>query len=145
MTEVVSVSADGSKGVKPVFSRSSGEPNQRFSIRRWIEGCEAIASDGIKTQEECFSIRRWIEGCEAAAFFAAMTKISSFSIRRWIEGCEAIYCYNSRERVLKVSVSADGSKGVKRAVSVCVQIQVWVSVSADGSKGVKPNEKQVDY
>ena len=61
----VSVSADGSKGVK----RTAGYiPIIRipcFSIRRWIEGCEAQPHSGQVRDVFRFSIRRWIEGCEA--------------------------------------------------------------------------------
>ena len=37
----VSVSADGSKGVKPSIASLSIVQKPGFSIRRWIEGCEA--------------------------------------------------------------------------------------------------------
>ena len=37
----VSVSADGSKGVKPFHNILLLCGDGRFSIRRWIEGCEA--------------------------------------------------------------------------------------------------------
>ena len=38
----VSVSADGSKGVKPRIQLSVFAARLSFSIRRWIEGCEAV-------------------------------------------------------------------------------------------------------
>ena len=40
-TTLVSVSADGSKGVKQKLKPASSLLSTRFSIRRWIEGCEA--------------------------------------------------------------------------------------------------------
>ena len=64
-------------------------------------------------QLKCFSIRRWIEGCEAYYVQPAKSAAKSFSIRRWIEGCEA-HCRRRQHNIQRgVSVSADGSKGVK--------------------------------
>ena len=135
----------------------------RFSIRRWIEGCEApLSRCGTTRTWSCFSIRRWIEGCEAqlVSNFRLKQPVSvsadgskgvkpcplsvifpnflSFSIRRWIEGCEATDRTVNFTLNTTVSVSADGSKGVK--LYHLHQDTVWfaVSVSADGSKGVKP-------
>ncbi len=136
----------------------------RFSIRRWIEGCEAsLTPFAPPFHLQCFSIRRWIEGCEAQVFdyakrgllrvsvsadgskgvkrartFGGSTSGSSFSIRRWIEGCEAVKRSNTYAIDANVSVSADGSKGVKRFFQPSPAIyKKCVSVSADGSKGVK--------
>ena len=76
--------------MKPPPRRIHHPPPAGFSIRRWIEGCEAlgiavswlpiryvsVSADGSKGVKQCpmlipdkfwsrFSIRRWIEGCEA--------------------------------------------------------------------------------
>ncbi len=137
---VVSVSADGSKGVKRVADACFARQLDGFSIRRWIEGCEAygdgnyrrrlgrvsVSADGSKGVKPSpirlyarsapgFSIRRWIEGCEARQYGFSVQLPKCFSIRRWIEGCEA-FCGSSATPVCTgVSVSADGSKGVKRS------------------------------
>ena len=68
--EGVSVSADGSKGVKPPDSRSRSRSSSSFSIRRWIEGCEAgerhresgaakvsVSADGSK------GVKRYLRQC----------------------------------------------------------------------------------
>ena len=112
---LVSVSADGSKGVKRFWTANTETTLARFSIRRWIEGCEAIH-------------RKITNG-----------KLASFSIRRWIEGCEAAWRKFRGYWRRRVSVSADGSKGVKLPSLNFHRFPILiVSVSADGSKGVKP-------
>ncbi len=63
--------------------------DESFSIRRWIEGCEAPVRPLDTTGGFRFSIRRWIEGCEAWSHRHNLTSVKRFSIRRWIEGCEA--------------------------------------------------------
>ncbi len=140
-TKRVSVSADGSKGVKEQSEAAGFWTIDSFSIRRWIEGCESrsittdtvvrlsvsVSADGSKgvkvpaflpsgKQHGCFSIRRWIEGCESLKTYSLATSSFCFSIRRWIEGCEAPGWRGPERCHVQVSVSADGSKGVKRGM-----------------------------
>ena len=68
-----------------------------------------------------------------------------FSIRRWIEGCEAGTWSWMSSNWGRVSVSADGSKGVKRRRPAGLGCAVMVSVSADGSKGVKHDSPRKYY
>ena len=91
----------------------------RFSIRRWIEGCEAVVCGAFLLA--CVSVSVSADGSKGVKRTpcrAAVLALAGFSIRRWIEGCEAIYPAN-RVVVDYVSVSADGSKGVKRRPNFC--------------------------
>ena len=111
----VSVSADGSKGVKPGPAKSSISKMCRFSIRRWIEGCEARAAAGAGLVGDGFQypqmdskgvkqhmLARHLKsknvsvsadgskGVKLGDNSASKANILCFSIRRWIEGCEAL-------------------------------------------------------
>ena len=85
-----------------------------FSIRRWIEGCEAPGQQSLLSRRRGVSVSAdGSKGVKPDADERDLTEEECFSIRRWIEGCEAGGQPKSRCAENNVSVSADGSKGVK--------------------------------
>ncbi len=86
----VSVSADGSKGVKLFVTFGSDHFSRSFSIRRWIEGCEAVNFVYRRVEIKVVSVSAdGSKGVKLADIGKLSQYPSSFSIRRWIEGCEA--------------------------------------------------------